>query len=131
MRSGAEGGWVTLLGLFTPAGSSAHAEHEPIDGGAGEVADHGQQAHALHVPHEVDFLETHDGHTRGRADDQGGTSGSCAIRKELPEDAVLDEESTPCVQRAGAATSYMPMEAATRGTLSTMAESRPMAMLIR
>ena len=70
-------------------------EHEEIGRCAGEVAQDCQEADALEVPHKIDAFQAHDRHASRGADDERGTSCSCAIGQELPENAIFHEHGVP------------------------------------
>lgn len=91
---------------------------------ASEIADEGCPRDVACVPSKADLLQTHRHYAGGAADDQYRSAYARTIGQKLPEHAV-DGKGSRLLQ------GYMPMQPATRGTLSTMLESTPMKPVTR
>lgn len=95
---------------------------------AREIPGQCQQRNFTQVPAEFDLFQSHRHYACGRSDNQQAASHAGAESQQMPEDTVLYERlhiSRIEARAVVSATGYMPIQAATSGTLSITADSRP------
>lgn len=113
------GGWPQIGQRLENEGAQEVVAHD-----ASEIADEGCPRDVASVPSKADLLQTHRHYAGGAADDQYRSAHARTVGQKLPEHAV-DGKGSRLLQ------GYMPMQPATRGTLSTMLESTPMKPVTR
>ena len=94
---------------------------------AREIPGQCQQRDFTQVPAEFDLFQSHRHYSCGRSDNQQAAAHAGAESQQVPEDTVLYKKTGSRLEARAAVstTGYIPIQAATSGTLSITADSRP------